>query len=166
LPIPAALYVGIGSVTIVIDLLPNFAIFLHGCARFNGTVPTQEAHILHEGVAARHPFRRHRTGVDTVGIQADACDDICSALRCLEEWLGTAYTLKGRRRVSEKNPGDAWVQTDQHCVWLQRDGIGNAILTGGQVDRAMCGDCLSKCFGVVSDAVSGCAKAQNVYPGV
>ncbi len=48
LPVPAALYVGIGGVIIVIDLLPNFAIFLHGCARLNGAVPTKEAHIVHE----------------------------------------------------------------------------------------------------------------------
>src|SRR4029077_1995484 len=118
LPVPAASYVGIPGVGIVVDLVPNLRILVYGRARLTGPVPAKETHIVHERIDARHPLHRYRTRVDTVRIEAEARHDIGSALWGLEEWFGTPYALKSRVRVCENNPRHAWVQADQHRVRL------------------------------------------------
>ena len=50
-------------------------------------------------VFASHPLGSDGAGVDAIGVEADAGDDVRTALRSFEQRLGRAGPLKCGRRV-------------------------------------------------------------------
>ena len=69
LAVPAAIDVGVGSVGVVVD-------GCEGDAGIVSAVAAEEADVVHQRVFAGHPLRADCAGVDAVGVEADAGDDV------------------------------------------------------------------------------------------
>src|ERR1700691_3154579 len=126
----------------------------------------QKADIVHHRILSGHPFRRYRTRIDAVGVEADAGHDVRSVFWRFEQWLRTANALKGRGRISKQYPGDARMQADEDRIRLERDGVRHSILAGGQVNRAVLSDSSSEHVGIVGCAVTLSAKRTDIDPRV
>src|ERR1019366_2602432 len=147
LPIPAAVEVGVGSVVIVVDI---FA----AAVDFGSAVAAQEAHVIHHGILACHPFQRDSPGVDAVGVDADSRKDVGVPLGRLDDRYGTAGALESGGPVGQYQRRGAGVQAHQDAVRLQNDGAGDAIFSGGKVEAAMACDGCADGFRVVGFAIA------------
>ena len=148
-PSQRRLQVGIGGVRVVVNQLPVVGSIGGGVIRIDGAVAAEEAHVVHHGIRAGHPLGGDGARIDAVGVEADAGDDVGSALGRFEQRLGTADALEGGSAVGEDDAGDAGMQADENCVGLQRDGIRDAILAGGKINSAVLGDGLLERGGIV-----------------
>ena len=151
---------------VVVNQLPVVGSIRGGVVRIDGAVAAEEAHVVHHGICAGHPFGGDGARIDAVGVEADAGDDVGSVLGSFEERLGTADALKSRSAVGEEDAGDAGLQADENGVGLQRDRVRDAILAGGKINRAVSGDGLAERGGVVGDAIAAGAERADVDPGV
>ena len=98
LGVPAAGEVGIGGVGVVVD-------GGEGDAGGVGAVPAEETDVVHEGVGTCAPECAYGPGVDAVGVEADAGDDVGASLRGFKEGFGRAGTLEGGGGVGDDELG-------------------------------------------------------------
>ena len=142
LAVPAAREVGIGRVRVVVRVL---ALAVEPVR----PVAAQEADVVHHRARTRHPPGRHRAGVDAVRVEPDADHDRGPVLRRLEQRLGRAGSLEGRRAVGQHELGRARVQAHEHAVGPQPQRVGDDVSAERQVDRALAVDRVLQRGGVV-----------------
>src|SRR6266478_6975930 len=123
LAVPTPVDVGISCVRIVVNLLPNFASLLGSGTRLHGAVTTEEADVVDHRIAAGHPLCGHGTRIDAIGVETDASEDVCAALRRFQQRLWAANTLECGCAVGDQDARDAGMQTDENRVRLECDGI-------------------------------------------
>jgi hypothetical protein len=92
--VPAAIDIGIRGVRVVVG------IYARSIQRI-GAVAAEKAHIVHQGIRVGHPQSADSTAVDTVGVEADAGDNIVAAMRRDKERNRRARSLKRRRAVGD-----------------------------------------------------------------
>ena len=166
LAVPAALDVGVRSVVVIVDLLPDFAAFVERGVRIDGAVTAKEAHVVEQGIFAGHPLCGNGARIDAVGVETDSGDDVCAALGRFEQRLGSADTLERRSSVGKQDARDAGMQADEDRVWLELNGVGDAILAGWEIDGFVLGNGSLQGGGVVSGAITRCAERADVHPSI
>ena len=129
-----------------------------------GAVPAQEAHIIHQRVAAGLPKRRHRARIDAAGEKPDARHDIVAAPGRFQQRPGRTDAGKAGRIVRQVNLGDGGVQPDQHRVGFQPDGVTHDVAATGQVQHLVRVDRLLQGRGVVGLVVAHHPQSVDIDP--
>src|SRR5713226_8409197 len=124
LAVPASVEVG---VRVVVRILARTV----GLAR---SVPAEKPNIINHRRGTCRPLHRDCAGVDAIRVEANTKQDIRAALRSFDQRSWSADALKRRCPIRHDDLGTAWLHPDESRIGSQRQGVGNNIVAGGNID--------------------------------
>src|ERR1700742_404844 len=105
---------------------------IHASAiRIIGAVAAEEPDIIYERVFTRVPEKPDRPGVEAAGKNAETADDIGSSRRREQQRPGTLRALERRCAVRQVELCRAGVQSDEHSIRAESDGVVQQVAPAG-----------------------------------
>ena len=124
----------------------------------------EKAHVIHQGILARHPQRAHGAAVDSARVKTDAGHDVVSTARRLQQRLGRTRSLEPRRRIENVELGLVRMKPDQHAIGAKPERVADDVVAGRDVNDAMLRDGLLNESGFIGHAIALRAEGPQIDP--
>ncbi len=154
---PALGGVGVGRSVGVVGVEPRSVVEV-------GAVAALELDVIDHRVGARSPQQRCGARIDPAGVETQTRDDVVALGARLHQGLGRANALIAWSAVRQHDLGQVGVQTDQHRVRPQSQGLGDHIEPRRKIEDTMAVDGALEGGGVVGEVVALGAERADIGP--